>query len=106
MSRDDLIAASGDDWLSLLTHSDAFVRRDVAVALGSLGAGAQPAVPALIVALKDKLGNVRLAAAESLAQIGPKAKAAIPALQASLQDRNNGVRYAAAQALKKITGEP
>ena len=98
------MAPSGDDWLGLLTHPDTFVRRDVAVALGSLGPGAQPAVPALIVALKDTVGHVRLAAAEALGEIGPNAKAAIPALQKTRQDRNNGVRYAAAQAVKNIVG--
>ncbi len=62
----------------------------------------KPAVPALIVALKDQAKVVRRRAAEALGKIGTEAKAAIPALIAALDDEGYLVRESAADALEKI----
>lgn len=49
-------------------------------ALGGFGALAAPAVPALIIALRDDDREIQRSAAGVLAEIGPKAKAAVPEL--------------------------
>ena len=59
-------------------------------------------MPALIEALKDKSGEVRLQAAQSLGLIGPDAKYAVPALQEAAKDSNEDVARVAADALKSI----
>jgi HEAT repeat protein len=59
-------------------------------------------VPALIEALKDKAGDIRLSAAIGLGGLGEQAKEAIPALQATLRDRDARVREAAGKALSRI----
>ena len=59
-------------------------------------------VPALIGALKDKDGDVRLSAAIGLGTFGEQAKDAIPALQAAEKDHDHRVREAAGVALGRI----
>ena len=59
-------------------------------------------VPALIEALKDKEGDIRVSAAIGLGLFGDQAKAAIPALQAAQRDRDARVREAAGVALSRI----
>jgi HEAT repeat protein len=59
-------------------------------------------VPALIEALKDKHGDIRLSAAIGLGSFGEQAKAAIPALQAAQSDRDARVHNAAGVALSRI----
>jgi HEAT repeat protein len=59
-------------------------------------------VPALIEALKDKEGDIRLSAAIGLGTFGEQAKDAIPALKAAQQDRDGRVRNAARVALSRI----
>ena len=59
-------------------------------------------VPALIEALKDKDGDIRLSAAIGLGSFGEQAKDAIPALQAAQHDRDARVREAAGIALSRI----
>ena len=76
-----------------------FVRRQIASALGRMGA---EAVFGLVESLGDRNASVRYAAAVALAQIGPEAKAAVPALIKGLNDPANFVRAAAAVALKTI----
>jgi len=66
-------------------------RRVMAAAmLGSLGAAAKPALPALLDGLKDPEATVlyRTAATLTLGQIGPEAKEAIPALIELLRARD------------------
>lgn len=68
-------------------------------ALGTLGPGAEPAVPALTKALHDRDPQVSYTAASALSQIGP---GAVPALLRGLSDPNPLVRSRAAYALGQI----
>jgi HEAT repeat protein len=66
-------------------------------------ADAAQVVPALIEALKDRDGDVRVSAAIGLGSFGEQARDAIPALQAAQKNgRDARVREAAGNALKKI----
>jgi HEAT repeat protein len=68
-----------------------------------MGPAAEPAVPALIVALADSVSDVRVVSAEALAAIGLGASSAVPALVNALHsDEHGAVRAAAAEALAKI----
>jgi HEAT repeat protein len=81
-----------------LRHSDNFVRRRAAQALGVLGAAATPAVPALLAALDDTSWTVREAIVQALSGL-PADDAVRAALAAcTLHDRNPLVREAAARA--------
>lgn len=60
------------------------------------------AVPALINALEDRLGQVRVYAALALGQIGEPAKEAVPVLMKALRDEDGMVRVIASEALFKI----
>jgi len=71
-------------------------------ALLSMGPEAEPAVPALIDALRDGDSEIRRYAALVLGAIGPRARQAVPALKAALNDDDESVRLAAARALKDI----
>ena len=62
----------------------------------------QPAVPALIGALKNPDKRVRTHTASALARMGEQAKAAIPALIAALKDKDTNVRSSAAFALGRM----
>ena len=60
-------------------------------------------VPALVEALNDNDGDVRMSAAIGLGSFGEQAKDAIPALQAAQQNgRDVRVREAAGRALSRI----
>jgi HEAT repeat protein len=75
-------------------------REHAADTLGRLGARAAPAVPALIDALNDVDGDIRVAAAEALGRIG--AEPAIPALVEAIGERHEAVRVAAIEALERF----
>jgi len=62
----------------------------------------EPAVPALIEALKDPEARVRNAAASALWGLGPKARSAVPTLAAALADSDDGVRLGAVMALESV----
>ncbi len=62
----------------------------------------EPAVPALIEALKDPEARVRNAAASALWSLGPKARSAVPTLAAALADSDDGVRLGAVMALESV----
>ena len=62
------------------------MRERAAIALGDFGPSAKRAVPALVIALRDKGTWVGRAAAEALGEIGPGAKDALPALEAAVRD--------------------
>ena len=62
----------------------------------------EPAVPALILALKDPEARVRKAAASALWGLGPKAHDAVPTLAEALADNGDGVRLGAVMALGSI----
>ena len=61
-------------------------RRLGAIGFKALGEKARPAVPKLVVLLKDENPGVRFAAARSLHYLGPVAKDAVPALVNSCND--------------------
>ena len=84
--------------------TDAFdtVSFTVAEMLGEIGPVAKDAVPALIIALKDKDKQVRGNAAVALGKVGPSAKDAVPALTVALKDKDVEVREAVQKALGLI----
>jgi len=93
--------------LASALHDPSFrVRQTSAEGLGRLGAGGEPAVPALVAALKDAHPWVRAAAAGSLHEILKKddrrRDLAVPGLVAVLTDRNLDVRLASACTLVEI----
>jgi HEAT repeat protein len=88
----------------LLRNPDPAKQVQGAFGLSRLGAKAQPAVPALIEALK-KDALVRQNAALALGRIGPEAKDAVPALIDALRDSDWTVRRQAALALEQIGPE-
>jgi HEAT repeat protein len=80
------------------------VRLSAALALGHIGSGAEPAVPALTEALSDRSADVRLAAAEALAQVGPAAGGAVPAMTALLKEEQPARVVRALKALRRLRG--
>ncbi|MFO0905493.1 MAG: HEAT repeat domain-containing protein [Pirellulales bacterium] len=75
------------------------MREAAAVALGRIG---EPAVPALVEALRSHDPEIRLQAADTLARIGPGAEQAVPSLTELLEDEDIRIRKAAARALGQI----
>jgi HEAT repeat protein len=111
-----LHALGGDSVPALaraLHDPDLSLRRNVTLALGFLAEGSshfasgptkidiRAALPALIVALKDRDELVRAWAAEDIADIGPDAASAVPAL-IKLLSRDEGSRGSACVALRGI----
>jgi HEAT repeat protein len=82
------------------------VRGDAAAVLGQGGSKAEPAIPALIAALRDREVEVRKGAAGSLGEIiaggGQGREWVIPALIGALSDRAAWVRQTAALELGSI----
>ncbi|PNG53100.1 putative oxidoreductase/HEAT repeat-containing protein [Variovorax sp. WDL1] len=62
----------------------------------------EPAVPALIAAMRDSDDNVRIRAAGALEGLGAKARSAVAALIVGLKDPHRYVRSSCASALRKI----
>lgn len=87
-----------------LGHDDAQVRQAAALACGSMGEAAHPALPALITATQDSHDRVRLNACWALGKIG--GAEAVPALAECSRDAALGVRAAAARALAEIGTPP
>jgi len=74
--------------------------RRAARSLGELGLAPDQAVPALLRAMQDRVGDVRWRAAEALGRYGPAAGVAVPALVRALEsDKDWLVRQAAAESL-------
>ncbi len=87
-------------WVKALESDDVKVRKQAVLALGTMGANAAEAVPALTVCLrKDDDGNVRGDAALSLSKMGAAAAPAVPSLIEALKDPDGYVRFNAAGAL-------
>jgi HEAT repeat protein len=80
-----------------LADASPFVARIAADGLARIGA---PAVPALIVALRDGDVQTRTGAARALSLIRPQE--AVPALCAALDDTSAAVAYYAEEALEKM----
>jgi HEAT repeat protein len=85
----------------VLSSRDPYVRGFAVWSLGELGAAAEPAVPALVAALRDE-DDVPGVAAQALAKIGPAARAAVPALLEVLGRDDARRRWNAAGALGRI----
>jgi hypothetical protein len=92
-------------WILDLDGAAPYTRVAAAYAVGSAGAVAKPAVPALIANLGSESNPVRYSSALALGEIGPPATEAVPALQKLLDDRNDDVAHMAKRSLKSITGE-
>ncbi len=74
--------------------------------LDSWGAGAEEAVPDLIIALRhSNQWKFVPAVATALGAIGPKAKPAIPGLRRCLKSSDSNLRTAASKSLEKISGK-
>lgn len=87
-------------WIQKLKAADPHTRVTAARALGELREGT--VVPALIEALNDKDGEVRLAVVKALGRIGPPAKGAVPVLSRMREDADAKVRGEVVRALKQI----
>ena len=74
----------------------------VARAVRQLVEMGEPAVPALVQALRDPEARVRNAAASALWGLGPKAHDAVPTLAEALADNDDGVRLGVVMALESI----
>lgn len=81
------LGGSGQDWCERSAKGD-LLRIGAIQALGSFGALAAPAVPALIDAMRDQDLLTRGFAAAVLAEIGPQAKAAVPQLIILLKSKD------------------
>ncbi len=80
----------------------AWVRRNVAEALGTIALNPAASVPALAALLADEDEQVRFNAAYALAHFGPAATAATDALATALSDENRYVQGHSTAALQQI----
>lgn len=95
------------------TQNDCFIARAAAQALGSMGAEAGQAVPALMAWLKADCvwhkmdaAAARMGTARALGRIGPSAAAAVPLMIKVLKSSDKGTRYCAAEALGLVSDGP
>jgi HEAT repeat protein len=88
-----------------ISDPDKEIRKEVAKALGRIGADPEITVPALVQLCRDENKHVRLEAAESLGRIRQKADLAVPALVRMLEDQDVRTRRQAATALGEF-GQP
>jgi HEAT repeat protein len=105
--RDAPVTAHGkpvSHWVENIQATDVKTRLQAVKALGKVGVKDPVALPALIVAVKDKDAAVRAEAILALLRIGPDARDAVPALTEARRDSNAKVRECAAKALEKIQG--
>jgi HEAT repeat protein len=93
-----------DECIADLMSPDTEERLEAAACLGRLRRKARPAVPALVLRLKDPEVIVRKMAILALGDIG--APDAIPALRDALHDANESVRRRAAIALEELGVPP
>jgi HEAT repeat protein len=91
------LAAAVERLLELLRQSKGYVRRHVGDALSKIG---EPAVPGLVLALKDANPNARVQAARALVRI--ESPQAIAALIRALDDPEPAVEHYAWQALQRM----
>jgi HEAT repeat protein len=96
-----LSAADIPDLIQDLKTGDERDRADAAQALGQLGPDAKPALPALLLALRDEGEWVRERALEAILAIGPDPRA-VESLVTGLKDSDEQVRELSAKALGKI----
>ena len=96
---------SVQDAVDQLSSDSPTVRRRGAIALGRLGAEAEPAVSALVDLIDDESGKVARAVTAALRDIGPTAREAVPALMSHIADDRTQVRLFVHAALKNIGPE-
>lgn len=86
-----------------LRRQDESSRINAVAALGSMGAAAESAIPALsVTALADKSPVVRSSAAYALGNMGAAAESAVPALTVALQDEDKSVRSMVVSAIGRM----
>src|SRR5579872_6850880 len=85
-----------------LADKDWEISKIAAETLETLGKDAEPAVPALCVALRSKINVLREAALKTLAVLDPDAQQTIPALEEALLEKKLTVRAWAAEQLGKF----
>jgi HEAT repeat protein len=85
-----------------LASPEPSTRNAAAHSLGSMGAAAKAAAPALIAALSDNVSAVRATAAFALGRIGADTDTVLPALGRALRDPDHDVRTNAGFALAAI----
>jgi hypothetical protein len=102
MSDDARLTAA--ELVERLHGPDELVRLHAALALGSRGEEARPAVPVLAALLRSDLVLDRRAAAWALRELGDVAEDAVPALIDALEDDDEQVEDLAAQALELSEG--
>jgi HEAT repeat protein len=88
-----------DGLVRSLTDENEMIRMIACRVLGSMGAVARPAIPALCEMMLERNADLRAQAIASLQEIGPDTRIALPALVESLTDPDEGVRCRAAEAL-------
>lgn len=96
-------AAPVSRWTAELNDPRPEVRVAAVRALGSAGAEAKVAVPALLRVIDED--EIRLEVVRALAAIGPEARMAIPALIEALREGDRDVRAGAAAALARMGSE-
>src|SRR5262249_4423699 len=100
--RDGINATVIAELVERLQDSSQLVRVCAATLLGSLGAGAAPAVPALIHMLKTGTPADRKLAVLMLGEIGSEARLAIPALADAARDEDGDLADLATDALDRV----
>jgi HEAT repeat protein len=89
-------------WIERLKDADQVVRIHAATVLGSIGAAAEPSVPALLDMLTNGGVHDRKLAALTLGEIGPAAQEAIPALLDAANDEDDDLSEMSLWALEEI----
>jgi len=79
-------------------------QRSAALALGHIGRGAQPALPALIQRFTHTNSDTRFYAVSAVMSIGGEPAVVVPALTSALKDPNVGVRWNALSGLSGFGG--
>ena len=90
------------DWITQTSHYIPELRREAVKAIGALGPGGRPAVPALIRATRDESSEVRFWAVDALRRIGPAASEAAPALVVVMADDERPTQLAARRGLEMM----
>lgn len=81
---------------------DQVAREEALVEIAKAGPAAEPAMPVLLEALKDKDALIRRLALHALGEIGPKAKSAIPAIKELMSDPDRNVLLQIPATLQNI----
>jgi hypothetical protein len=88
-----------------ITNEPWEIRRAAIAGMSQFEEDAAVVVPLLIARLSDRVGLIRMLAAQSLGLIAREPDLAIPALMAALSDPQDGVRAAAAEAMSKYCND-